>query len=177
MTEIGHYMSVQTKSDMLVDISHHDDRLNINIDLEFPKMPCDVLSLDVQDVMGTHTVDIAGSLFKKKLSKTGEVLSSVSALDHVVNRMDLMNRVKEEIEQEQGCNIKGYFQINRVPGNFHISSHAYSDILMNLMIKGYSLDFSYKINHISFGRDEDFKLIQRRFPDQGIMNPLDGISV
>ena len=177
MTEIGHYMSVQTKSDMLVDISHHDDRLNINIDLEFPKMPCDVLSLDVQDVMGTHTVDIAGSLFKKKLSKTGEVLSSVSALDHVVNRMDLMNRVKEEIEQEQGCNIKGYFQINRVPGNFHISSHAYSDILMNLMIQGYSLDFSYKINHISFGRDEDFKLIQRRFPDQGIMNPLDGISV
>jgi hypothetical protein len=50
---------------MLVDISHHDDRLNINIDIEFPKMPCDVLSLDVQDVMGTHTVDIAGSLFKK----------------------------------------------------------------------------------------------------------------
>ena len=98
MTEISHYLSVQTKSDMLVDISHHDDRLNINIDLEFPKMPCDVLSLDVQDVMGTHTVDIAGSLFKKKLSKTGEVLSSVSALDHVVNRMDLMNRVKEEIE-------------------------------------------------------------------------------
>ena len=48
---------------------------------------------------------------------------------------------------------------------------------MNLMIQGYSLDFSYKINHISFGRDEDFKLIQRRFPDQGIMNPLDGISV
>jgi hypothetical protein len=60
---------------MLVDISHHDDRLNINVDIDFPKMPCDILSLDVQDVMGTHVVDIAGSLFKKKLSKTGEVLS------------------------------------------------------------------------------------------------------
>jgi hypothetical protein len=100
MTEVGRYLGVQTKSDMLVDISHHDDRLNINIDIEFPKMPCDVLSLYVQDVMGTHTVDIAGSLFKKKLSKTGEVLSSVSALDHVVNRMDLMNKVKEEIDQQ-----------------------------------------------------------------------------
>jgi hypothetical protein len=50
--------------------------------------------------MGTHTVDIAGSLFKKKLSKTGEVLSSVSALDQVVNRLDLFNKVKEEIDQQ-----------------------------------------------------------------------------
>jgi hypothetical protein len=98
MTEVGRFLSVQTKSDMLVDISHHDDRLNINIDIVFPKMPCDVLSLDVQDIMGTHIVDISGSLFKKKLSKDGEVLSQTSALDQVHNRMDLMNRVKEELE-------------------------------------------------------------------------------
>jgi hypothetical protein len=83
---------------MLVDISHHDDRLNINIDIEFPRMPCDILSLDVQDVMGTHVVDIAGSLFKKKISKNGDVLSTTSALDQVSNRMDLLNKVKEEID-------------------------------------------------------------------------------
>ena len=83
---------------MLVDISHHDDRLNINVDIVFSRMPCDVLSLDVQDVMGTHVVDISGSLFKKKLTKTGEVLSQVSMLDHVQNRMDLLNKVKEELE-------------------------------------------------------------------------------
>ena len=102
-------MTYQTKSDMLVDISHHDDRLNINIDIVFPKMPCDVLSLDVQDVMGTHVVDIGGSLFKKKISQDGEVISQTSALDQVHNRMDLMNRVKEEIDAKQGCQLKGYF--------------------------------------------------------------------
>ena len=48
--------------------------------------------------MGTHVVDISGSLFKKKLTKTGEVLSQVSMLDHVQNRMDLLNKVKEELE-------------------------------------------------------------------------------
>lgn len=57
-----------------------------------------------------------------------------------------------------------------------MSSHAYSDILMALMMEGYNFDFSYKINHLSFGRDEQFKIIQRRFPDQGIMNPLDGFG-
>ena len=62
-----------------------------------------------------------------------------------------------------------------MPGNFHISSHAYNDILMTLMMQGYQFDFSYRINHISFGRDEHFKVIQRRFPDQGIINTLDGM--
>ena len=109
ITEVGRFLSYQTKSDMLVDISHHDDRLNINLDIIFPKMPCDVLSLDVQDVMGTHVVDISGSLFKKKLSKEGEVLSSTSALDQIHNRMDLLNKVKEEIDAKQGCQLKGYF--------------------------------------------------------------------
>lgn len=75
--------------------------------------------------MGTHVVDIAGSLFKKKISQDGSVISQTSALDQIHNRLDLMNRVKDEIEAKQGCQLKGYFQINRVPGNFHISSHAY----------------------------------------------------
>lgn len=50
--------------------------------------------------MGTHIVDMSGSLFKKKLSKNGEVLSQTSMLDQVATRMDLLNKVKEELEQE-----------------------------------------------------------------------------
>ena len=60
---------------MLVDISHHEDRLNININIVFPYIPCDLLTLDVQDVMGTHIVDIAGSLYKKRINQEGVVLS------------------------------------------------------------------------------------------------------
>jgi hypothetical protein len=85
---------------MLVDISHHDDRLNINVDILFPKIPCDVLSLDVQDVMGTHIVDISGSLYKKRLSERGEILSQTSMLDNMVNRHEMLNRVKDELDQK-----------------------------------------------------------------------------
>lgn len=46
----------------------------------------------------------------------------------------------------------GYVEINRVPGNFHISTHAYGDIMMGLAYDGYKFDYSYKINHISFGK-------------------------
>lgn len=47
MTEVNKYFDYETKSNMLVDTQHHDDRLNINIDIVFPKMPCELLSLDV----------------------------------------------------------------------------------------------------------------------------------
>lgn len=47
ITEVSKYLTVAITSEMLVDISHNDDRLNINVDIVFPKMPCEVLSLDV----------------------------------------------------------------------------------------------------------------------------------
>ena len=98
LTEISKYVAVETKSDMLVDISHHDDRLNINVDIVFPRMPCEILSLDVQDVMGTHIVDVAGELMKKRLSQSGEVLSEQDILASVQNRYDMLVKVREELD-------------------------------------------------------------------------------
>jgi hypothetical protein len=67
-SEVTRFFSVTTKSDMLVDATHHHDRLNINIDIVFPKMPCDLITLSVQDVMGTNIADIFGTLHKKRIS-------------------------------------------------------------------------------------------------------------
>ena len=83
---------------MLVDISHDDDRLHINVDIVFPKMPCDLITLSVQDVMGTNIADIYGSLHKKRISQTGEVLSQTSIFDALRDRHDMLNTIKEELE-------------------------------------------------------------------------------
>jgi len=144
ISEVGNYMDVKVRSDMQVDISHHDDKLNINLDIEFPFMPCTLLSLDVQDIMGTHMVDIQGSLFKKRI-KDNELVAKSNALTQY-NRMAIMEESQKALEDKEGCYIQGYFQINRVPGNFHISSHAFQDIVMNLEQKGFELDYTYKIN-------------------------------
>lgn len=64
LTEVARYLNVETKTDMLVDISHTDDKLEINIDITFPRFPCEILSLDVQDVMGTHHMNIEGGIVK-----------------------------------------------------------------------------------------------------------------
>ena len=37
-------------------------------------MPCDILSLDAQDIMGTHIVNVEGKLLKRRI-RDGKVLS------------------------------------------------------------------------------------------------------
>lgn len=32
--------------------------------------------------------------------------------------------------------MKGWFEIERVPGNFHFSSHAYTDIIQQFLLEG-----------------------------------------
>ena len=42
--------------------------------------------------------------------------------------------------------------------------------------KGYKLDNSVRIDHLSFGELQNFAEINARFPDAGVMHPLDGFE-
>ena len=63
-----------------------------------------------------------------------------------------------------------------MPGNFHIATHAFGDVAMMLRREGVNLDFSYIINHVSFGNKRDFDYIQRKFTDLYMEHPMDGIA-
>ena len=97
LTEISRYLNVETKTDLLVDQSHVTDKLTINIDIMFDRFPCDLLSVDVQDVMGTHHVNVQGSLVKQRFyAETGEVRSEFNAhTQH--DRTTIFAWVREEI--------------------------------------------------------------------------------
>lgn len=60
---------------MVVNTSHSSDKFKINIDIEFPRLPCDIISLDVEDSLGNHIADYYGEMHKNRLSSTGEILS------------------------------------------------------------------------------------------------------
>jgi len=139
-------------------------------------MPCDILSLDLQDIMGTHKTDVMGELFKHRLSPTGRVISTEQVQDKNDWRGSIKERVKKEMDDQQGCNIKGYFKVYRVPGNFHIATHTYGDIVMMLRREGYHFDFTYKIKHVSFGNKRDFDTIKNSFQDLDMEHPCDGIE-
>mmetsp|Transcript_31912 Transcript_31912/g.48898 ORF Transcript_31912/g.48898 Transcript_31912/m.48898 type:complete len:160 (-) Transcript_31912:205-684(-) len=117
-----------------------------------------------------------GDLFKNRLSKDGIIVSTEKVKDKETFRSNIMERVKKEMDENQGCQLQGTFKVYRVPGNFHIASHAFGDIKMILQRQGYSFDYSYTINHLSFGNKKDFNYISRKFTDLEMIHPVDGVE-
>ena len=153
------------------------------------RLPCSLLSLDIHDVMGTHILNIGGTLTKSRLDSEGKIISNelmeankngVNDHDHDDEHFDPVQyeKAKNNIKNNEGCNIKGYIVVNKVPGNFHISSHAYGSLIQRLASEGFfTFDVSHKINHLSFGEDKDIKYIKKSFGENhGVLNPLDNTA-
>ena len=96
--EVQNYLNAESRAELIVDTSHRDDFVNVNIDILFPKVPCDVLSLDVQDILGTHKADVMGDLNKYRVDAKGVVLSKESAIERSDFRGNIKDRVKKELE-------------------------------------------------------------------------------
>lgn len=156
----------------------------MNIDIVLPRMPCSILSLDVQDIMGTHTVNVEGALIKQRISKNGNPLEKNifpirkkgDVDEEEGGDMTHYETTKKHVRDEEGCNVYGDVYVKKVPGNFHISSHAYGHIVSRLAQEGlYVWDVSHKINHFYVGETSDIATIKRQFGG-GVLSPLDNIQ-
>lgn len=90
VTEIRTYMQPQTSSMIGVQASHTKDVFKINIDVEMPFMPCDIIGLDLMDQMGNHVTDYYGELKKHRLDKFGEEVSIESWQEKNANRNEVL---------------------------------------------------------------------------------------
>ncbi|KAI1315643.1 Endoplasmic reticulum-Golgi intermediate compartment protein 3 [Mortierella claussenii] len=64
------YRSVHVESSLIVD-SGRKEKMSIDFDITFPKIPCYILTLDVMDVAGEHQSDIQHSVYKVQLAPDG----------------------------------------------------------------------------------------------------------
>ena len=52
VSEVKAYMSESLSTETVVQTSHALDEIRVNIDIELPKIPCDVIGLDINDTSG-----------------------------------------------------------------------------------------------------------------------------
>lgn len=100
-------MAHESKADLVIDLSHRDDFVNVNLDITFPLIPCDILSIDVEDILGTHKTDVMGELHKKRLRKDGSVINEETQREKQEWHGGIYERVKKELADEQGCRLAG----------------------------------------------------------------------
>ncbi|CAK74245.1 unnamed protein product (macronuclear) [Paramecium tetraurelia] len=173
ITELQAYIEVDNSSEMFVDINRGGEQIRVNLDIEFHKFPCDILSLDVQDYYGVSRCECRGEqrMERQFLKKFIQIMKEHE--HHNQPSIDFA-RIEQAFKEKEGCQIAGYIIVNKVPGNFHVSAHAFGGILHQVFQRSQiqTLDLSHTINHISFGEEDDLMKIKKQF-QKGVLNPLD----
>ncbi|XP_057773335.1 uncharacterized protein LOC130992634 isoform X1 [Salvia miltiorrhiza] len=192
--ELTYYLSTYTVHQMSVDLKR-GETLPIHINMTFPSLPCDVLSVDAIDMSGKHEVDLDTNIWKLRLNHDGviigtEYLNDLVEKGHVAHghddhkdhheesdhkvklhnldeeAEDMIKKVKHALANAEGCRVYGVLDVQRVAGNFHISVHGLNIFVAQMIFEGSShVNVSHIIHDLSFGP---------KYP--GIENPLDGTS-
>ncbi|KAJ7960193.1 Endoplasmic reticulum-Golgi intermediate compartment protein 3 [Quillaja saponaria] len=192
--ELGYYLTKYTVHQMSVDLKR-GETLPIHINMTFPSLPCDVLSVDAIDMSGKHEVDLDTSIWKLRINSFGHIIGSeyISDLvekEHGAHKHDggkdhheeskekihlqefdqdtenTIKKVKHALENGEGCQVYGVLDVQRVAGNFHISVHGLNIYVAQMIFGGSkNVNVSHVVHDLSFGP---------KYP--GIHNPLDGTA-
>jgi len=189
LSELNVFFQRRWESEMFIDESKTEEKLQINLDITMPVMPCELLSFDAQDVMGSHEVDAHGNLFKERLTSKGDVIareemkgSHYGASSGLTRHFSFsydngdVDRIRKMIHSGEGCRVAGFVKVNKVPGNVHLSTYSHSYLFGSLYQETRNMNISHTINHISFGVDTDISFIKKNFQGTGIVAPLDGVK-
>ncbi|WVQ94760.1 hypothetical protein IAU59_001841 [Kwoniella sp. CBS 9459] len=88
MLEFIDYRRIHLEPSIVVDRSR-GEKLVIEFDVAFPKVPCYLLSLDVMDISGEHQTELEHHITKTRLSKEGRELEAIAG-----------GQLKGEVERE-----------------------------------------------------------------------------
>ncbi|KAF3632652.1 putative WD repeat-containing protein 26-like isoform X1 [Capsicum annuum] len=157
--ELSYYLNTITVHQMAVDL-RRGENLPIHINMTFPSLPCDVLSVDAIDMSGKHEVDLDTNIWKLRLNSEGHITGTeyLSDLvekehkydDHKGNHDDsdnkvhlqgfdrdaenMIKRVKQALANGEGCRVYGVLDVQRVAGNFHISVHGLNIFVAQMIV-------------------------------------------
>ena len=70
VSELSAYLETKVEPDLFVDAGR-GEQLRINLDVVFPNLPCEYLSLDVLDISGEAQLDVMHNIWKRRLDKNG----------------------------------------------------------------------------------------------------------
>jgi len=136
------FYSYHTKTDSVVhQPKNADEQISINMELLFNNVPCNLVSLDIVDIMNNHKGDISDTLTKKKYFHQNRRISE----NYITNR-DISNLVKA-VNDKEGCALVGKIRVNQVPGEFHISFHNYRGLWRDLNSRHKDVASKVKLSH------------------------------
>jgi hypothetical protein len=170
LSELFTYLTPRRVTTMGVDVTR-DELLRINLDMTFPGLPCQIISLDALDASGKHEANVGGELHKQRVSSDGRVIGTYEShyedlqlgiiqflkprnLGEPMPHIKHFEEVAKARKNKEGCRIFGNMKVQRVAGNFHVSVHSQDwQTLQMVYEKVEHIDVSHTIKRLSFGDD------------------------
>ncbi|KAI9254585.1 endoplasmic reticulum vesicle transporter-domain-containing protein [Phascolomyces articulosus] len=218
LSELIAYRTPLWQPELVVD-KGRKEKMNIQFNVTFPKMPCHMLSIDIMDDSGEHTTGYTHDVYKVRLDPMGIKIESEKAkklgddtkgaelalkkqdenecgscygakpitenkccntcdelrqayagmgwgmgdLDNFEQCVRENWREKIDTQSNEGCNVHGQLQVNKVRGNFHFApGQSFQNANMHLhnlqsylrgSDDGHRYDMSHEIHYLKFGPD------------------------
>ncbi|KAH9851510.1 Sec1-like protein [Lenzites betulinus] len=108
--EFFDYRRVNVDTSIIVDRSR-GEKLTVNMNVTFPRVPCYLLSLDVMDISGETQADITHNILKTRIDELGAAIPT-TVITELQNDLDKINSQREGgycgscyggVEPEGGC--------------------------------------------------------------------------
>ena len=135
-----------------------ESKVLVNLDIIFPNLPCAVISVDQEDLVGHHRLNIEDSLTKIPIDK--ERTPNSNKFDGRKTQL-----LRDAITNQEGCIVAGNVPISKVQGDIHISHHAYRDIYSYLLESGLNekITLNHKFTLLNFGDQVILEETLKRF--------------
>lgn len=160
--EITNFLTFSiTKESLVLHDKDQTSRIDVNLSVKFPNVPCHMISVDQEDSVGNHRMDIRDTILKNRMSKNGLLIN-----EPVVGYVSTEKFVAA-LEKEEGCVISGFIPVTKVKGDIHISFHNYADLYNFVRIDRPDLfsriSLQHKIAMLNFGEINTNDDILKRF--------------
>jgi len=147
--------------------------LTMEIDIAFPRMPCQLLYVDAYDASGKHEVDVRGRLMKTRLDASGRAIGDYESAGGVdlgglvlfQRRPEHAHEVRDAKAGMEGCRLHGRVQAQRVAGTLRASTGPESyEFLRGIYGEPWEIDMRHVVKTFAFGA-----------PFPGAVNPMNGV--
>jgi len=196
-TEVCTFCTVEVAHSVSVD-TRLNQKLPIGLNITFPHLRCDEVSVDTVDSAGDNQVDVHGGLAKINLdalgrtvkeessAKKGECHSCMDAADDEHKCCNTCHELKEAYQDKDlpyievldhaeqckgsvGCQVVGNVIVNKVSGNVHVA-------LGRSAVHEGKLVHEFNMNDVSGGFNTSHQIHSISFGEHvpGVTSPLEG---
>jgi len=200
LTELNGYLTVEVVDHIIVDTTLNQ-KLPIGMNVTFPHLRCDEISVDTVDSMGENQVDLHGGMHKINLdargfissgdhiAKSGDCMSCLEAKEYDENRccntcQELKDAYSEaglpyyhildtapQCKDAVGCQIHGDVLVSKVGGNVHVA-------LGKSTVRDGKHVHEFNIKEVSDGFNTSHSIHRLEFGErvEGVQSPLEGTT-